>query len=142
MPRLGDPVVEPGGRYAVYRVVETDTESYARKSAFYLIDLEQNKPEPIRLDMGGDASSAAFGPDGWLYFLSSRRVDGDERMPVVGRADHHRVDVGVGKQRPMVVVAGDAVEGCEVVDMRGLRRTGENSAEKQRYFPPRGRDLT
>jgi dipeptidyl aminopeptidase/acylaminoacyl peptidase len=72
MPRLGAPTVTPDGKYAVYAVTVTDGETLARKSELYLRSLTDLDAAPVKLDLGGSASGAAFGPDSWLYFLSDR----------------------------------------------------------------------
>lgn len=81
MPRLGAPSVSKDGNWAVYAVTRTDPESYARSSEFYLHNLAEPGATPVRLDLGGPASGAMFGGDGWLYFLSSRALSqgGEER---------------------------------------------------------------
>ena len=76
MPRLGSPTVSDSGRYAVYSVTETDAETYARAGVLYVRSLAEKDAAPMRLDLGGSASSAAFGPGDWLYFLSDRDADG------------------------------------------------------------------
>ncbi|MCP5395715.1 MAG: S9 family peptidase [Sphingomonadaceae bacterium] len=78
MPRLGGATVTPDGHYAVYPVTVTDPESYKRTTQLYLRDLQDEDGEPILLDLKGSASSAAFGADSWLYFLSDRKPEGAE----------------------------------------------------------------
>ncbi|AKM08440.1 alpha/beta hydrolase family protein [Pelagerythrobacter marensis] len=83
MPRLGAPVASHDGRYAVYPVTTTDSDSYARTTQFYLRDLSGTDAQAVALDLGGAAGSPAFGADGWLYFLSDRAgADGAERSRV------------------------------------------------------------
>lgn len=83
MPRLGAPVASNDGRYAVYPVTRTDPDSHARTTQLYLRDLADADAEAVALDLGGAAGSPAFGPDGWLYFLSDRAgADGEERSRV------------------------------------------------------------
>lgn len=76
MPRLGAATVTPDGKYAVYAVTVTDEETLARKSELYLHNLTDLGAAPVRLDLGGSASGAAFGSDGLLYFLSDRPDEG------------------------------------------------------------------
>ena len=70
-PRLGGITTSPDGRYAVYQVVRTDGKSFERTPTIYLHDLNAPGAEPVALNFGIAAHSVAFGPDGWLYFLSS-----------------------------------------------------------------------
>ena len=72
LPRLGAPATNADGTLAVYSVTTTDPESYERDSAVYLMNLSAASPAPVKLDLGGSASSLQFGGDGWLYFLSDR----------------------------------------------------------------------
>jgi dipeptidyl aminopeptidase/acylaminoacyl peptidase len=76
MPRLGAPTVTPDGKYAVYAVTVTDGETLTRKSELYLRSLTDLDAAPVKLDLGGSASGAVFGPDSWLYFLSDRPDEG------------------------------------------------------------------
>ncbi|WP_120716887.1 alpha/beta hydrolase family protein [Tsuneonella amylolytica] len=80
LPRLGGAVVSPDGAMAVYPVTETDPATYARKTALFVRSLADAKAAPVRLDMGGSAGSAAFGDDGWLYFLSDRGTGGTDQV--------------------------------------------------------------
>ncbi|MEP2735289.1 MAG: S9 family peptidase [Erythrobacter sp.] len=77
MPRLGSPTVSPDGRFAVYRVTETDGDTFKRTPSYYLRDLRDENAGSIPLDLGGTASSLSFGGDNFLYFLSDRANDGD-----------------------------------------------------------------
>ncbi|MFZ1743283.1 MAG: S9 family peptidase [Pontixanthobacter sp.] len=72
MPRLGAPTVTPDGRYAVYSVTETNRESFVRTPTHYLIDLSKPNSKPVKIELGGSASSLSFAADKWLYFLSDR----------------------------------------------------------------------
>ncbi len=78
MPRLGAPTVTPNGRFTVYRVLETDPETYDRTPAYYLLDLETPGANPVRLDLRLSAHSLAFGADQYLYFLASDHFDENE----------------------------------------------------------------
>ncbi|MGB7372469.1 prolyl oligopeptidase family serine peptidase [Erythrobacter sp.] len=71
MPRLGSPIVSPTRNEAVYSVTRTDPETFERSREHYRLDLSQPGSQPTRLDLGMDAHSLAFAPDGSLYFLSS-----------------------------------------------------------------------
>lgn len=78
MPRLGGPTANTGGTLVVYSVTVTDDATLARSSEFYLRDLTKLNEPPVRLDLGGSASSAAFGPENYLYFLSGRPSEGSD----------------------------------------------------------------
>ena len=75
MPRLGAPTVTADGRYAVYSVTETNPETLKRAPSHFLLDLTKPGSAPVRLDLGVRASSLTFGPDDFLYFLSSEHTD-------------------------------------------------------------------
>ena len=78
MPRLGAPTVTPLGRYAVYSVTNTDAETLSRTPTHYLLDLATAGADPIKIDLGIRAHSLAFGPDNFLYFISSEHTDESE----------------------------------------------------------------
>ena len=80
MPRLGAPSASSDGRFVVYPVTETDPTNYARASTLYLRDLSDTDAEAVPLDLGGSASSATFGGDGALYFLSDRGEGGTTQV--------------------------------------------------------------
>ncbi len=75
MPRLGGPTATVDGRYAVYSVTVTDPDTLKRSPVHYLIDLTQPGSEPVAFDLGISGYSLAFGPDNFLYFLSSDHTD-------------------------------------------------------------------
>jgi len=77
MPRLGSPVASPDGRYAVYSVTRTDPETLDRSSEHYTLDLSASASDPMRIDLGMEGHSLAFGPDGALFFLSSGHRDAE-----------------------------------------------------------------
>ncbi|MHA6332364.1 S9 family peptidase [Qipengyuania sp. CAU 1752] len=76
MPRLGSPVANKSGRFAVYPVTTTDPMTLARTSKLYLRSLTDLSAAPVELDLGGKAWSPVFGSDNLLYFLSDRSADG------------------------------------------------------------------
>ncbi|QYU69776.1 S9 family peptidase [Leptolyngbya sp. 15MV] len=80
LPRLGSPTISPDGTRLVYPVTITDPDSYARTTEARLRNLADASAEPVTLDLGGPASSFAFGPDGMLYFLSSRAGEGGNQV--------------------------------------------------------------
>ncbi len=80
MPRLGSPTAATNGRFVIYPVTETDPASYKRTTTLHLLDLSDPEKASTKLDLGGTANAAAFGPGNWLYFLSDRtgKGGGDE----------------------------------------------------------------
>ncbi|MEP1422844.1 MAG: S9 family peptidase [Erythrobacter sp.] len=77
MPRLSAPTVTPLGRYAVYSVTYTDPKTLERAPKHYLLDLENPGSEPVKIELGLSGHSLSFGPDNFLYFLSSNHTDED-----------------------------------------------------------------
>lgn len=75
MPRLGGPTVTPFGRYAVFSVTGTDPESFDRSPTHYVLDLALPGADPVAFDLGLAGYALAFGPDNFLYFLSSGHTD-------------------------------------------------------------------
>lgn len=109
MPRLGAPSVSKDGNRAVYSVTTTDPESYTRSSDYYLHDLTAAHAAPVRLDLGGPASSVMFGGDGWLYFLSDRAVsEGGEELSRLWR-----VQLGPQGVASAPVLAADLTAGID-----------------------------
>ena len=74
-PRLGGPTVSPDGRYAIYRVTQTDAETFERTPSYYLQDLNELGQGAVTLDFGMAGHSLAFGPDGHVHFLSAHSAD-------------------------------------------------------------------
>ncbi|MBV7265575.1 S9 family peptidase [Erythrobacter sp. WH131] len=74
IPRLSGAIVMDD-RYAVYSVTEIDPQSFDRTRQHYILDLAKRGASPIAFDPGLSANSMAFGPDGFLYFLSSDHTD-------------------------------------------------------------------
>lgn len=77
MPRLGSPTVTASGRYAVYSVTRTDADTYKRTPTHYILDLSEAGAQPVAFDLGLSGHSLAFGPDDFLYFVSSGHTDED-----------------------------------------------------------------
>ena len=75
MPRLGAPSVTADGHYAVYSVTQTDPGTLKRTPTHYVLDLTVPGSEPVAFDLGIAGNSLAFGPDNFLYFLSSQSTD-------------------------------------------------------------------
>ncbi len=80
LPRLGTPAVSADGSLAVYPVTETDPASYQRTTALYARSLSDKRAAPVKLDLGGSASSPAFADDGYLYFLSDRGAGNTDQV--------------------------------------------------------------
>ena len=75
MPRLGSPAATKNGRYAVYSVTYTDPETLKRAPKHYVIDLANMGSAPAEFELGISGHSFEFGPDNFLYFLSSEHTD-------------------------------------------------------------------
>ena len=72
MNRVSDPQVSPDGRWVVYAVRATDMEANRGRTSLWLADLSGDA-EPRRLAVSDEgANTGRWGPDGALYFLSSR----------------------------------------------------------------------
>ncbi len=89
LPRLGAPTVAPDGARVIYPVTVTDPETLARTTQAWQRSLTQPAGEAVMLDLGEAANSFAYGPDGKLYFLSSRAPEGQTGTSQVWR-------VGIG----------------------------------------------
>jgi dipeptidyl aminopeptidase/acylaminoacyl peptidase len=75
MPRLGAPTATSDGRYVVYSVTYTDPQTLERAPKHYLLDLSQPAIAPVEIDLGLAGHSMSFGPDDFLYFVSSEHTD-------------------------------------------------------------------
>ncbi|WP_234026937.1 S9 family peptidase [Erythrobacter sp. HKB08] len=104
MPRLGAPVVTGDGRYAVYGVTDTNPESYARSTSWYLRDLADLDADPVLLDLRGSAWSLQFGSDNWLYFLSDRPLDGEGEDDSYARVWRVALEANGNMTGPMLVL--------------------------------------
>jgi dipeptidyl aminopeptidase/acylaminoacyl peptidase len=78
LPRLGGVSVSPNGRFALYRVTETNAEDFTRSAQYFLLDLEQPGAAAMTADLGPDVFAATFGGDGAVYFLSGRAHGEDQ----------------------------------------------------------------
>ncbi|TRD11341.1 S9 family peptidase [Erythrobacter insulae] len=79
MPRLGGAIVA-ADRYAVFSVTETDAETFDRTRQHYVLDLKQSNAKPVAFDLPIKGAALAFGPDNFLYFLSTQHPD-EEQEP-------------------------------------------------------------
>ncbi|WP_034960703.1 alpha/beta hydrolase family protein [Erythrobacter longus] len=75
MPRLGSPTVTSDGRYTVYSVTYTDPQTLERAPKHYLLDLSVSGSSPVEFELGLSGHSLSFGPDNFLYFLTSKHTD-------------------------------------------------------------------
>ncbi|MBD2843191.1 S9 family peptidase [Erythrobacter sp. KMU-140] len=100
IPRLGGATVR-NDRYAVYSVTEVDPSDFERTRRHFILDLAENGAEPIAFDLGMSASSLSFGPDGFLYFLSSDHTD--ETQPLRSRLWRAAIEGDGTASAPMLV---------------------------------------
>lgn len=117
MPRLGGPVVTQYGRYAVYSVTYTDPETLKRAPKHYLLDLGVPGSAPTEFDPGLSGHSFAFGPDNFLYFLSSESTD-EEAEP---RSRLWRVALEGARGGQVNVTGPMPVADIEGVDIAGFK---------------------
>jgi len=107
MPRLGSPIITQDGRFAVYRVTETDGETYERSLTYFLKDLTDPAAQSVALDLGGSAYSLSFGADNFLYFLSDRdpgaEGSSDEPKPNATRLWRAALEANGNVTGPMLV---------------------------------------
>ena len=75
MPRVGAPSVSPDGETVLFRVTNTDAESFKRTATYYLQSLSETSAPPVSLTMPEGAGSPVIGPDGMLYFLAPGPAD-------------------------------------------------------------------
>ncbi len=84
MPRLGSPTVDANGTMAVYSVTTTDADTYKRQGKLWVRSLSKPEAKPVPLKLEG--SAAAFGGDGWLYYLAKDADGGKDATHQVWRA--------------------------------------------------------
>ena len=70
LPRLGNAVASPDGKWAVFPVTETDPTTYQRATALWVRSLNDVAAKPVKITGMEGASDAQFAADGWLYFLA------------------------------------------------------------------------
>ncbi len=80
MPRVGISATSPDGENVIYTVTKTDPETYKRNTVMYLQNITALERAPVEIDLAPDASAAAFGTDGRVYFLSSSGSDGTAQV--------------------------------------------------------------
>src|SRR3546814_16625975 len=78
MNRVAAPAASPDGRWLVYQVTETASETYKRSTGLWIIDrtAKSGKPAHIADAAGKNESAPAFGPDGLRYFVSGAAGSG------------------------------------------------------------------
>ncbi|MHA7820641.1 MAG: dipeptidyl-peptidase 5 [Erythrobacter sp.] len=119
MPRLGGPTVTGDGRRAVYSVTYTDPEKLKRAPRHYILDLANRAADPVEFDPGIRASSLAFGPDDFLYFISSESAD--ESAEARARVWRVALEANGNVTGPMVVadIAGTDIAGFKLAPTGG-----------------------
>ncbi|QFT76388.1 S9 family peptidase [Erythrobacter sp. THAF29] len=113
MPRLGGASVAMD-RYAIFSVTETDPETLKRTPKHYVLDLDERGAEPVAFDLGVRANSLAFGPDNFLYFLSSEHPD--ENQEARSRLWRAAIEANGNVTGPMLVadIPGTDIAGFKV----------------------------
>ncbi|WP_432201542.1 prolyl oligopeptidase family serine peptidase [Erythrobacter sp. W53] len=116
MPRLGSPIVSNDGWQAVYRVTETDSETFERTSTYYLVDLGDPSGAPIPLDFGINVHSLAFGPDDSLHFLSDHVGEEESIETPYTRLWKVGVTGGGDMREPFLVadIGGKSIDGFKL----------------------------
>jgi dipeptidyl aminopeptidase/acylaminoacyl peptidase len=73
--RVAAPAASADGRYIVYQMTQTQAGSYERTTGLWILDRNIKNAAPTRLTSEGtNASSAAFGVDGQIYYLSAGQI--------------------------------------------------------------------
>lgn len=78
--RMGSVTVSPDEKWAAFDVTETETDSYERSNALYLLALDDPAATPVQVadKPGKSEHSPAFSEDGSLYYLSD--ASGSEQL--------------------------------------------------------------
>lgn len=113
MPRLGGATVAMD-RYAVFSVTETDPDTLERTPKHYILDLAQPASDPVAFALGIRAHSLAFGPDNFLYFLSSEHPE--EAQETRSRLWRAALEANGNVTGPMIVadIPGTDIEGFKI----------------------------
>src|SRR5687768_4422781 len=69
--RVSDPRIAPDGRRVLYSLRTTDWEANRGRNALWLVDQQGGAPRRLAISEGG-ASAGRWGPDGSIWFMSSR----------------------------------------------------------------------
>ena len=131
--RVSDPQASPDGRWAVWQVRATDWEANRGVVSLWAVDLKTKGSKPRRLPVSeGGANTPRFGPDGSLYFLSSRSGSSQVWRTTAEGAEATQVtdlplDVGAFKPSPdgrRLVVSMAVFPDCDTLDCT-VRRQAE-----------------
>ncbi|BDC52807.1 prolyl oligopeptidase [Bryobacterales bacterium F-183] len=111
--RVGDPVVSPDGRIAVFSVTEPNYDPAKQTSDLWMVPTDgSSQPSRITSTRGGE-SGAVFSPDGkWLAF--SARRDGDDAsqiyvLPMSGGEARRVTNISTGADNPKFRPDGKAI---------------------------------
>ncbi|MEP3052077.1 MAG: S9 family peptidase [Erythrobacter sp.] len=131
VPRLGGVIADPEGQFAIYRVTERDPEDFEWIANHFLIDLETSDKASVPFDLGMDAFALAFGPDRFLYFLSTEEPGGESDVGYA-RLWRAALEADGNVTGPMLVadISGTDIQGFS------LSPTGDGVA----LWAPIGRD--
>ena len=113
MKRVGDPVVSPDGKLAVFSVTEPDYDPAKQASDLWMAATDGSAaPRKLTFTRGGE-SGATFSPDGkWLAFSAKR--DGDDAaqiylLPLAGGEARRLTSISTGADSPRFSPDGKSV---------------------------------
>ena len=104
MKRVGDPVVSPDGKLAVFPVTEPDYDPAKQTSDLWMVPTDGSAaPRKLTSTRGGE-SGATFSPDGKLLAFSAKR-DGDDAsqiylLPLAGGEAKRATSISTGADSP------------------------------------------
>lgn len=75
--RIEDPRLSPDGRYVLYGLRTVDYAANKAAHALWVVDVRTHQSRRLAISEGG-ATSGRWGPEGAIYFLSSRTNDRDQ----------------------------------------------------------------
>lgn len=111
--RVGDPVVSPDGKLAVFPVTEPNYDPAKQTSDLWMVPTDGSS-QPVRItSTRGGESGAVFSPDGkWLAF--SARRDGDDAsqiyiLPMSGGEARRVTNISTGADSPKFRPDGKAI---------------------------------
>jgi dipeptidyl aminopeptidase/acylaminoacyl peptidase len=113
MKRVGDPVVSPDGKHAVFSVVEPDYDASKQQSDLWIVPVDGSAaPRKLTFTRGGE-SGATFSPDGKLLAFSAKR-DGDDAaqiylLPLAGGEARRLTSISTGADNAQFSPDGKAV---------------------------------
>jgi dipeptidyl aminopeptidase/acylaminoacyl peptidase len=113
MKRVGDPVVSPDGKLAVFTVTEPDYDPAKQSTDLWIVPTDGSAaPRKLTFTRGGE-SGATFSPDGkWLAFAARR--DGDDAsqiyvLPLEGGEAKRVTSISTGAESPKFRPDGKAI---------------------------------